>query len=764
MESATLTRLSPGSTRFARLRAVPASRWARIGFAAMCVGAVLGYFAFPTYPTYDSFYALLWGRDLLHLHLPDFRVYRGPTEHPLAIAFGMLCSIFGEGGARLMILGSIGSFVAAVAGMYRLGRLCFGPVVGLLAALLLLSRFFVENLAAQGYLDISYVALILWAIVMEVERRRRGTPVFLALAAAGLLRPDAWVLSGVYWLWCAWPADNATRLRYLALAASAPLLWAGLDAIVTGNPLYSLSATAGLAQELERTQGFASVLGSLWTYTDRIDKLPVILGALIGIPLAIWIAPRRVLVPLVALVALIGVYVAEGAVGASVIDRYLLGAATVLLLFCAVSLGGWAMLEPGSALRRAWIAGATVLLLYGGASAATTLSLSSLRTTLAYHDDFHAGLAQALRSPAVKAQLRRCPLVSLPDNKLIPDARWILDSVGQHDIVARSESRADVGKARTRSSAASNAAASRSTRSAAPCSSRRSWTSATIPATRCPKSTSGASTRAATTRCMPTAEPAQREPARASSRRWAWPGLALVLAGGLALRLWGVGEGLPYVFNADEADHFVPRAVKMFQEASLNPHYFANPPAFTYLLHFLFAAWYGGGAAVIAAARLHPTDLYTLARIASAVLGTAALWLLYAAGTRLFSRGVGLLAAAIEAVAFLPVFYAHLALNDVPTLAPLSLSLLGTAGILRKGRARDYVLAGVGLGFACASKYTAGIVALPLLAAAAAQFLERGERGRRARAGRTRAGGRGHPRGVPARQPVRRARLLELPP
>jgi hypothetical protein len=29
---------------------------------------------------------------------------------------------------------------------------------------------------------------------------------------------------------------------------------------------------------------------------------------------------------------------------------------------------------------------------------------------------------------------------------LIPDARWILDSVGQHDIVARSQARADVGK------------------------------------------------------------------------------------------------------------------------------------------------------------------------------------------------------------------------------------------------------------------------------------------------------------------------------
>jgi hypothetical protein len=42
--------------------------------------------------------------------------------------------------------------------------------------------------------------------------------------------------------------------------------------------------------------------------------------------------------------------------------------------------------------------------------------------------------------------LKRCPLVSLPDNKLIPDARWILGSVGQRDIVARSQARADVKK------------------------------------------------------------------------------------------------------------------------------------------------------------------------------------------------------------------------------------------------------------------------------------------------------------------------------
>jgi hypothetical protein len=220
---------------------------------------------------------------------------------------------------------------------------------------------------------------------------------------------------------------------------------------------------------------------------------------------------------------------------------------------------------------------------------------------------------------------------------------------------------------------------------------------------------------------MPTAE-------GGGSRRLVWPGLALVLAGGLGLRLWGVQQGLPYVYNTDENDHFVPHAVRMFEEGTLNPHYFANPPAYTYLLHFVFGLYYGGGHAVVHAYLTDPTSVYTLARVVSALLGTLALWLLYLTGARLFSRGVGLLAAAVLAVAFLPVFYAHLALNDVPTLAPLTLSLLGSAGVLRKGRLRDHLLAGIGIGLACATKYTAGIVVIPYAVALACSWWERRSR------------------------------------
>ena len=208
----------------------------------------------------------------------------------------------------------------------------------------------------------------------------------------------------------------------------------------------------------------------------------------------------------------------------------------------------------------------------------------------------------------------------------------------------------------------------------------------------------------------------------ARGRRAIWVALGLVLAVALGLRLWGIKQGLPYSFNSDEDAHFVPRAIGIFA-LGWNPHYFANPPAYTYLLHLVFALWFGGEAGVTHTFAMNPTAVFVLARAVAALLGVLAIWLLYLAGARLFDRGVALLAAALEAVAFLPVFYAHLALNDVPTLAPLTLALLGSAGLLRSGRARWYLLAGIGLGLGCATKYTAGIVVLPLLAAAAAQYL-----------------------------------------
>ena len=199
-----------------------------------------------------------------------------------------------------------------------------------------------------------------------------------------------------------------------------------------------------------------------------------------------------------------------------------------------------------------------------------------------------------------------------------------------------------------------------------------------------------------------------------AAERWALPA---ILIGALGLRLWGIHHGLPYAFNVDEGAHFVPRAIGMFGH-SLNPQYFVNPPAFTYLLHFAFWARWGSREAVGGAFAADPSTAFAIARVLAALLGVAAVGLLAWAGARLFDRRVGLVAAALLAVAFLAVHYSHLAVNDMPALAPLCLSLVGAAGVYRDGRLRDYALAGAALGVACATKYTAGIVSCACIGAA----------------------------------------------
>ena len=112
--------------------------------------AVVGFFTWVTYPNYDSYYALLWGDELLDGKLPSFEAYRAPTEHPLAVVFGAALSVLGQDADRVMVLFTLFSFVALVAGTYKLGRTAFTPFVGAIAAFLVLTRFDFPSLAVRA--------------------------------------------------------------------------------------------------------------------------------------------------------------------------------------------------------------------------------------------------------------------------------------------------------------------------------------------------------------------------------------------------------------------------------------------------------------------------------------------------------------------------------------------------------------------------------------------------------------------------------------
>lgn len=437
MEGATLTRPQPGPTSRERIAALP---WPGIALGLLCLAVLFLYFAYPTYPNYDSYYSLIWGRELLHGDALSFDVYRAPTEHPLAVFLGAGLSVLGRGADRVLVFLSMASFVVLAAGMYRLGRLCFTPLIGFLAAAFLVSRFDFAFLAIRGYIDVSYLAVIVWAAVFEVQKPRRGMPVLALLVLAGLMRPEAWILIGLYFLWIAWPATWAHRVRYAAVSAIAPVVWIGLDSIVTGKPLFSLQHTSGLAEELGRTKSLTEVPGAMAHFLINLDTLPILLTGVAGLVLAVLIAPRRSIMPAALLAVGLGTFLLVGGAGLSVIDRYLLVASLMVMVFGAVAIGGWTMLLPGR-LRTGWMVVAAVVLVGGAVFAITRVNVNSFSNELNFRDQSHDSLVAVLDDPEVREAMACGPL-SVPNHKLLPDARWVLDAQAD-EVLARADPAVD---------------------------------------------------------------------------------------------------------------------------------------------------------------------------------------------------------------------------------------------------------------------------------------------------------------------------------
>jgi hypothetical protein len=432
MESATLTSPRGEHGPLARLRAVPERAWARAGFALLCVGAAIGYLVYPTYPNYDSAYSLIWGRELLDGALPSFDAYRTPTEHPLAVAFAAVLSVFGDAAPRIWLGVTVFAFCVLVAGVYRLGKAAFTPWVGAIAALLVLSRLDYAFLAARGYVDIPYLALVAWAAALETEQPRRGGVVWVLLTLAGLLRPEAWILLGAYWLW----AGGGRRLRTALYTAVAPVLWALADLLATGDPLFSLRHTSSLANDLQRTKPASEAPSFALHSLNGTLKWPVLAGALLGLVLAAIYARRKAAIPAALTASGLLTFGLIAAAGLSVIDRYLAVTALGLLVFAGFAIAGFTVLPAGHPARRPWIVAAIVVALGGAAFTATHLHPGYIDRELTTRRELRQELAGLVKTPAFTLA-NRCGPVTVPNHKLIPDARWVLHADAD-EVLARS--------------------------------------------------------------------------------------------------------------------------------------------------------------------------------------------------------------------------------------------------------------------------------------------------------------------------------------
>jgi hypothetical protein len=396
--------------------------------AAALVAVTVFWALVPTYPALDSYYALVWGREAFHGHSPTFEGYRAPTHHPLWVLVSGLLSLAGGDADRLLVLVALWCLVLFLWGMYRLGSGQFGPWVGVVGALFAASSFAFLLYAVRAFVDIPFLAAVVWAGALAVRRRILGTAGLLAVA--GLLRPEAWVLAGLWWLWTVRGVPPRDRVWLTLLTLSAPVAWLAIDLVVTGDALFSFHRTSALADELRHTGGAAQVPGALVTYVAGTIRTPVALLGLAGVGLA-WAryGPARIAVPLALLLAGSLIFVLAGLAGFSLIQRYLTVPSAALCLFAGYALVGFTTLPDADRWRGPWTRAAAVVGALGVVAAIVlaATSVGRVRTELSFVRTTHDHLVAILRTPAVRAA-RRCGPIVFPTDRLIPDTRWILDA------------------------------------------------------------------------------------------------------------------------------------------------------------------------------------------------------------------------------------------------------------------------------------------------------------------------------------------------
>ncbi len=374
--------------------------------AAVSLLLAIASLAYPSAPAYDPWAWIIWGREILHLHLVTTG---GPTWKPLPVIFTTLFAPFGSAAPALWLIvaraGAIMAVALAAVLAYRLTARGGDRAGSILAATLaaagltLLAGF--PDGAALGESEGLLVALMLLAVLRCLHGDRRQA--FVLGFGAALVRPEAWpffALFGIY-LWRADP--GARRLITISFALTAalwfvPELW-GSGTLTRG--------VQWAQHDRPGSPAFAScpfcseIAAHAWPLTIAPWKVGI--AVLVALA-ALW--RRRWPAPALALAAVGVAWVLEEAVltqiGFSGSDRYLI--APVALLVVAGAVGWGALLAPARALiaarlTRAWLrpalAGATAL-----AAVAVLLAL-----TVPWRGSHLAGVADTVSEVRYQATL-----------------------------------------------------------------------------------------------------------------------------------------------------------------------------------------------------------------------------------------------------------------------------------------------------------------------------------------------------------------------
>jgi hypothetical protein len=294
---------------------------ALIGAATLLVPATLGY---------DAWAWTVWGRQLAHL---DVDTTAGPSFKPLPVlALAPLSALGGATPAVWMALMRAFAVLALLLA-YRLGARLAGPLAGAVAALSLALSADLYRTALLGSAEPVLIALTLAAADRHLAGRRDWALVLIALA--GLIRPEAWVLLGLYGVYV-WLEEPGKRPLVAAAVVLPPVLWLGLDWIGSGDPLHA-SSTATSATEGSAANASVPAVEVVRRAADAVI-VPTLVLAAIGLAFAVRRRDRAVLSLAALALGWIAVVAIMAEVGFTGTRRYLAAPAAALCVVAGVGL------------------------------------------------------------------------------------------------------------------------------------------------------------------------------------------------------------------------------------------------------------------------------------------------------------------------------------------------------------------------------------------------------------------------------------------
>ena len=194
--------------------------------------------------------------------------------------------------------------------------------------------------------------------------------------------------------------------------------------------------------------------------------------------------------------------------------------------------------------------------------------------------------------------------------------------------------------------------------------------------------------------------------------------LALLVAVGVALRVWGVSA----VYQRID-DTPVARQIYAVYQGYWSPDpLLFYPIFFNYIVGILLKL----ASAVLGLLGRNPSpglyeftldQVLLIARLVSAAMGGLTILVVFKIGKRLFDEATALAASAFFALSFVHILYSHQIVLDVPMTLFYAVSFYFCVRILQDGRWPHYLLAAFFAGIAVATKYNAVFVTASILMA-----------------------------------------------